>query len=194
MCKPWSTYVGLWPTWQPIHHNTNLGAWPYTEQVFYSPLKHTCTMVSCTSQTNTHHNSQAFPAPSFWSQTVFLMQLHYSVLVGMYIVTGRTGVWCDPAPGFILLLKQRTEASLSPRPKTKHSVDWFQYTGSVIHTGWSLGRRLNKGGKNLASSPGPSQILSRSCGEKWGEGLGAKLSHGPEMVDSVSTNRVHITY
>ena len=44
----------------------------------------------------------------------------------------------------------------------------------------------------LASSPGPSQILSRCCGEKSGEGLGSKLRHGPEMVDSVSTNRVHI--
>ena len=39
----------------------------------------------------------------------------------------------------------------------------------------------------LASSPGPSQILSLSHGEKSGEGLGAKLCHGPEMVDSVST-------
>ena len=46
----------------------------------------------------------------------------------------------------------------------------------------------------VASSPGHSQILSRSCGEKSGEGLGAKLRHGPEMVDSVSTNRVHVTY
>ena len=46
----------------------------------------------------------------------------------------------------------------------------------------------------LASSPGPSQILSRSRGEKSGEGLGSKLSRGPEMVDSVSTNQVHITY
>ena len=42
----------------------------------------------------------------------------------------------------------------------------------------------------LASSPGPSQILSRSREEKSGEGLGAKLRHGPEMVDSVSTNHV----
>ena len=39
----------------------------------------------------------------------------------------------------------------------------------------------------LASSPGPSQSLSRSHGEKSGEGLGVKLCHGPEMVDSVST-------
>ena len=46
----------------------------------------------------------------------------------------------------------------------------------------------------VASSPGPSQILSRSHGEKSGEGLGSKLRHGPEMVDSVSTNRVHVTY
>ena len=45
----------------------------------------------------------------------------------------------------------------------------------------------------LASSPGSSQILSRSRGEKSGEGLGAKLRHGPEMVDSVCTNRVHVT-
>ena len=41
----------------------------------------------------------------------------------------------------------------------------------------------------LASSPGHSQILSRSRGEKSGEGLGSKLCHGPEMVDSASTNR-----
>jgi len=40
----------------------------------------------------------------------------------------------------------------------------------------------------LALSPGYSQILSRSRGEKSGEGLGAKLRHGLEMVDSVSTN------
>ena len=38
----------------------------------------------------------------------------------------------------------------------------------------------------LASSPGPSQILSCSRGEKSGEGLGAKLRHGLEMVDLVS--------
>ena len=44
---------------------------------------------------------------------------------------------------------------------------------------------------SLASSPGHSQILSRSHGEKSGEGLGSKLCHGLEMVDSVSTNRVH---
>ena len=36
-------------------------------------------------------------------------------------------------------------------------------------------------------SPGPTQILSRGCGEKLGEGLGAKLRHGPEMVDTVCT-------
>ena len=46
----------------------------------------------------------------------------------------------------------------------------------------------------VASSPGHSQILSRSCGEKSGEGLGSKLCHRPEMVDSVSTNRVHVTH
>ena len=40
----------------------------------------------------------------------------------------------------------------------------------------------------LASSPGHTQILSRSHGEKSGEGLGSKLCHGPEMVDSVCTN------
>ena len=40
----------------------------------------------------------------------------------------------------------------------------------------------------LALSPGPAQILSRSRGEKLGEGLESKLRHGPEMVDSVSTN------
>ena len=40
---------------------------------------------------------------------------------------------------------------------------------------------------SLASSPGHSQILSRSRGEKSGEGLVPLLRHGPEMVDSVST-------
>ena len=34
----------------------------------------------------------------------------------------------------------------------------------------------------------PPQILSHSHGEKSGEGLGSKLRHGPEMVDSVSTS------
>ena len=45
----------------------------------------------------------------------------------------------------------------------------------------------------IASSPGPSQILSRSRGEKSGEGLGAKLRHHRKWwtrllrnVDSVS--------
>ena len=37
----------------------------------------------------------------------------------------------------------------------------------------------------IASSSGHSQILSHSRGEKLGEGLGSKLRHGPEMVDSV---------
>lgn len=51
---------------------------------------------------------------------------------------------------------------------------------------------------DLASSPGPSQSLSRSHGDKWGEGLRLKLRSGPEMVDSVTnhestlrTNQVH---
>ena len=46
----------------------------------------------------------------------------------------------------------------------------------------------------LALSPGHSQILSRSHGEKLGECLGSKLRHEVEMVNSVSTNRVHVTY
>ena len=52
------------------------------------------------------------------------------------------------------------------------------------------GRELCTYCQRVASSPGPSQILSRSCGEKSGEGLGSKskLRHGPEMVDSVCTN------
>ena len=45
--------------------------------------------------------------------------------------------------------------------------------------------------QTVASSPGHSQILSRSRREKLGEGLGSKLRHGPEMVDLVCTNRVH---
>ena len=43
------------------------------------------------------------------------------------------------------------------------------------------------GHDELASSPGHSQILSRSRGEKSGEGLAPLLRHGPEMVDSVTT-------
>ena len=39
----------------------------------------------------------------------------------------------------------------------------------------------------LASSPGHSQILSRSRGEKSGEGLVPLLRHRPEMVDSILT-------
>ena len=39
----------------------------------------------------------------------------------------------------------------------------------------------------VASSPGHSQILSRSLGEKSGEGLVPLLRHGLEMVDLVST-------
>jgi len=41
----------------------------------------------------------------------------------------------------------------------------------------------------VASSPGHSQVLSHSRGEKSGEGLGSLLCYGPEMVDLVSTNR-----
>ena len=44
---------------------------------------------------------------------------------------------------------------------------------------------------NVALSPGHSLILSRSRGEKSGEGMGSKLCHGLEMVDLVSTNQVH---
>ena len=53
---------------------------------------------------------------------------------------------------------------------------------------------LSKTQKEVASSQGHSQILSRSRGEKSGEGLGSKLRHRLETVDSVSTNRVHVTY
>ena len=59
-----------------------------------------------------------------------------------------------------------------------------------------LGHRISKEG--LASSPGASQILSHSRGEKSEEGLGSKLRHKPEMgtrlVQSESilrTDRVH---
>ena len=38
----------------------------------------------------------------------------------------------------------------------------------------------------VASSPGHSQILSRSREEKSGEGLVPILRHGPEVVDLVS--------
>ena len=45
---------------------------------------------------------------------------------------------------------------------------------------------------NLVLRPLPD--FSRSRGEISGESLGSKLRHRPEMVDSVSTNRVHVTY
>ena len=65
----------------------------------------------------------------------------------------------------------------------------------VRHVGWR-GRRRGRISKLwfvlslwiiVASSPGHSQILSRSRGAKSVEGLGSLLHHGPEMVDSVST-------
>ena len=56
---------------------------------------------------------------------------------------------------------------------------------------WKLG---GQGKQQLALSPGHSQTLSHSRGEKLGEGLGLLLHHGPEMVDSVSANRVYVTY
>ena len=39
---------------------------------------------------------------------------------------------------------------------------------------------------HIALSTGHSQILSRSHGQKLGEGLVPILCHGPEMVDSMS--------
>ena len=48
---------------------------------------------------------------------------------------------------------------------------------------------------SLVPRPLPDlQILSCSRGEKSGEGLRSKVHHGLEMVDLVSTNRVHVTY
>ena len=50
----------------------------------------------------------------------------------------------------------------------------------------TLCKLLDGCGNKVASSPGHSQILSRSHGEKSGEGLVPILRHGPEMVDSIS--------
>ena len=47
---------------------------------------------------------------------------------------------------------------------------------------------------SLVPRPLPYFISQPYHGEKLGEGLGSKLRHGLEMVDSVSTNRVHVTY
>ena len=51
--------------------------------------------------------------------------------------------------------------------------------------------------EHVASSPGHSQILSRSCRENrekaWDQNY-AKLRHRPEMVDSVCTNRTMQNY
>ena len=56
------------------------------------------------------------------------------------------------------------------------------------HAGWNLSTLYTKNESTvvLASSPGYSQILSRSRGVKSGEGLVPILRHGPEMVDSAS--------
>jgi len=64
---------------------------------------------------------------------------------------------------------------------SEHFTINFSFTDTCEHTN----------DIQLASSPGHSQILSHSHGEKSGESLGSKLRHGLEMVDSVSTNRVH---
>ena len=42
--------------------------------------------------------------------------------------------------------------------------------------------------RSIASSPGHSHVFTGSHGEISGEGLGSKLCHRPEMVDSVNTN------
>ena len=120
---------------------------------------------------------------------------------------------------------QRTSLVPWPRPashclkleKAEEGCKWQE-------AGWGLGRDWHNMGLgdspkwqlssicnfwhsySLASSPGHSQILSRSRGEKSGEGLRSLLHHGPEMVDMVildispllvrnvdlvCTNRVH---
>ena len=53
----------------------------------------------------------------------------------------------------------------------------------VRYNGLKLNKILKMGFKYF---PGHTQILSHSRGKKLGEGLGSKLRHGPEMVDSVS--------
>ena len=58
---------------------------------------------------------------------------------------------------------------------------------SAILNALGLTLMINVGRAKVALSPGPSQIFSRSCGEKSGEGLGSKLRHGQEMVNSFST-------
>ena len=48
---------------------------------------------------------------------------------------------------------------------------------------------------NLALSPGDCQILSHSCRDELGDGMDhCYVCHRLKMVDSVSTNQVHITY
>ena len=77
-----------------------------------------------------------------------------------------------------------------------------QGDGAELYDGWQIVQEeelqvittCKCKGRNssiLASSPGHSQSLSCSRGEKSGEGLGSLLRHRSEMVDSVHTNRVH---
>ena len=52
------------------------------------------------------------------------------------------------------------------------SALYFDYQSDV-----GLLKMLKVREQSLASSPGPTQILSCSCGEKSGKGLGSKLRH-----------------
>ena len=54
---------------------------------------------------------------------------------------------------------------------------------------WYCKQEKTRWGTEIASSPGHSQILFLSRGKISGEGMGSKLHHRLEMVDSVSTNR-----
>ena len=104
------------------------------------------------------------PHIQLWSSRLqWLWQDH---AVALHPGSSEIGEWSGYYPGS------------SPRvQRTQHTWQgcWVHATGGMKHC------------RQLASSPGHFQILSRSRGEKSGEGLGSKLRHGPEMVDLVST-------
>ena len=85
--------------------------------------------------------------------------------------------------GYGISCKSNVQASVDVRLRIKRATQVNE-----IVANWPIPRALLIicGSRTLALSPGPSQILSHSRGEKSGEGLGSKLHHRPEMVNSVS--------
>ena len=97
----------------------------------------------------------------------------------MYCKQTRTGVTNSLFYSAPASLIPRHEERGYPQPTFFH----LQYRKC-----WYCKQEKTRWETEITSSPGHSQILFLSRGKISGEGLGSKLRHGPEMVDSVSTN------